>query len=113
MLGMAIPLVGFGGALAAGQAETLGLPDSPAMLPIAVMTFFSAALLGFAGVSLLLLLRHSPRAWRPVLEPARSRRRVLPAAKTTAADEPTVSMVTTRLVAFAGSARRVRVPLRA
>lgn len=108
MLGMAMPLVGFGGVLVAGQAEALGLSDSPLMLPFGVMIVFSALLLGFAGTSLLWLQAQAAAAERVVLNIPRSRRREVPVAVPRKRVAREVGLITTQLVAFAGAERRVR-----
>lgn len=113
MLGMAMPLVAFGGVLVAGQADALGLSDAPVMLPFGVSIVFSAMLLAFAGTSLLWLQRQAALAERLVLNIPRSRRREVPVAVPRKRVTPEVGLITTQLVAFAGTPRRVRVVARA
>ena len=113
MLGMAMPLVGFGGVLVVGQAEALGLSDAPVMLPFGVMIVFSAMLLAFAGTSLLWLQRQAAEAERLVLDIPRSRRREVPAAVVRRRVPTEAGLITTQLVAFAGAERRVRFVARA
>ena len=131
MLGMALPLGSFGAGLLADSTDLFGLRGEPLALPFGALILLGALLLGSAGATLLWWQRPArERALRP-MKP-RARRRELPVVKQAwvrppvPADavialppEPTPSLPTltpestTRLVAFAGTQRRVRVVARA